>query len=188
VKNWRKTLAWACCLLLVFTICGWTANKVYKRFFIVEEKILVEEEVAHPDGSKGFYSQSRSVSIGSNAPDFTGEKANKMYREVQALLSRGEYEFAGVKELDSGAKAYLYRFTLADGEELMWATRRPPLVPEEGKGTSYRELLDLFAQGKGELLRTEKSDSGGNVYIYRITRADGTGFTFASEVPIEGKK
>jgi len=53
---------------------------------------------------------------------------------------------------------------------------------------SQQKVACILKKNKGELLRTEKSDSGGNVYIYRITRADGTGFTFASEVPIEGKK
>ena len=44
MRTWRKTLAWACCLLLIGALGGWAGQKAYKCF-IVDEEVLIKEEL-----------------------------------------------------------------------------------------------------------------------------------------------
>lgn len=175
----RKSLAWACCLLLVTAIGGWTAQKVYKSF-IVHEEVIMEEEYTNPDGSKGYYIQKSSATMGSEDPSYTEEKAQKQYSEIQDLISEDKYEFLGVKELDSGEKVYSYKFILSDGEEVAWA-RKYPFDHEGEKGTGYQEIENLIARGNGKLVEVHETDSGDKIYIYKIIRSDGTSFTFSTD-------
>ena len=186
MRSWRRTLAWAFCLLLIGAIGGWSGQNLYKTF-IVDKEVLTEETFENPDGSTGMYSQMRSVTVISDASDFTEEKAQKQYQEIQNLISEGKGELLEVKDLDSGEKCYIYKFVLSDGEEVAWASRQP-IGSEESQKISYKEIQALIAQGRGELIEEKELDSGIKVYIYKITRSDGTSFTFASDHPIELKE
>ncbi len=186
MRSWRRTLAWAFCLLLIGAIGGWAGQNLYKTF-IVDKEVLSEETYENPDGSTGMYSQIRSVIMGSDASNFTEEKAQKQYQEIRNLISEGKGELLEVKDLDSGEKCYIYKFVLSDGEEVAWGSRQP-IGSEESQKISYQEILDLIAQGKGELVEEKELDSGIKVYIYKITRSDGTSFTFGANYPIEPKE
>ncbi len=188
MSAWSKNLKWACCLLLIAVAGGWTAQKVHKSFTVSEE-VLMEEEFTNPDGSKGIYSQTRSTTISSDDPDFSKEKAQKYHQEIQDLIAKGKYQFVDVKELDSGDKVYLYKFTLSDGELFMYGTHYPLDYKGNKKvsGTSYREIKELISNGKGKLVEVKELDSGQKVYIYKITLPDGSSLTFGSDVSLEVK-
>ena len=124
MRNWKTSLAWACCLLLVAAIGGLAAQEVYKSF-IVHEEVLVEKEITNPDGTKGSYIQKSAVSMGSKDPGYSEEKAKADYNEIQDLIKEGKYELMGVEELDSGENIYTYKFILSDGEEVAWAQKHP---------------------------------------------------------------
>ena len=92
----------------------------------------------------------------------------------------------GLNEKAKDGKIYLYRFTLSDGEKMGWASPEP-LHFKEKESYSYQEVVDFIEQGRGKLIEVKKSDSGADVYIYRIVPPDGPSFTFGSDVPLETK-
>ncbi len=188
MRTWSKNLKWACCLLLIAVAGGWTAQKVHKSF-IVSEEVLMEEEFTNPDGSKGSYRQTCSTTISSDDPDFSEEKAQKYHQEIQDLIAKGKYQFIDVKELDSGEKVYLYKFTLSDGEQFAYGARSPLDNKGDKKvsGTGYREIKELIANGKGKLVEVKELNSGQKVFIYKITLPDGSSLTFGSDVSLEVK-
>ena len=102
-------------------------------------------------------------------------------------LNQSNYELLKVEDLDKQGKIYIYKLILSNGEEVAWGTRNP-IVSEENHTTSYQEMMDLFAQGKGELIEEIAIDSGLIVYLYKFTRSDGSSFTFGSDTPLEHKE
>ena len=180
---WKKKLVLACCMVMIMVISGWAANKIYKSFTVKEE--VVTEEVTTSDGNKAIYTHSKAVMMSSDDPEYTEEKAKAQYEEIQQLMKEGKYEFIGLKETKVG-KIYTYRFTLSNGEKVGWGSAEP-LHLKEKKGYSYQEAVDFIKQGRAKLIEVKKSDSGADVYIYRIVPPDGQSFTFGSDVPLETK-
>ncbi len=190
MRTWRRTLVWAACLVLIASLAGWAGQKAYKKFTVVDgDDITVSEEAfENPDGSTGMFihSQSRRVEMSSDDPRYTEEKAREQYEEIQKLVSEGKYELLEVKQTDYG-DVYIYKFKLSDGETVAWGTRKPIGSPDEDV-IKYQEIKELFAQGKVELIEEKELDSGKKMYLYKITRSDGTSFTFGSDTPLEPEK
>ncbi|MFB3895574.1 MAG: hypothetical protein ACE14V_04650 [bacterium] len=75
------------------------------------------------------YQVDTTVTFSSNSPDFTKEKALQMNKEIQELKAQGKYELIKVVENPNGKKTYIYKFKLADGEEVAWGSQTPLATP-----------------------------------------------------------
>ena len=186
MPRWKKRIAWAACALLVVSAVVFACNEVRKRFFVVHEEVLEERKTTLPDGSEMHSRVVRGVSIGSDDPDYTEEKAKQQYKEIQNLIAEGKGELLKVIESDSGEKCYVYKFILSDGEEVAWGTRRP--LGDEHKGSYLDEIDDLIAQGKGELIEVNELDSGKKIYLYRFILSDGTSLISGFDTPLKLSK
>ena len=171
MTSWKKTLAWAACLVIITAVVSWAGQKIYKKFtFIVSESDVVTE----------------SVTMSSDDPGYTEGKAREQYEEIQKLKASGKGELLEVKETDYG-KVYIYKFVLSDGEVIAWGTHRP-LGSSQSRKLGDQEILDLFAEGKGKLIEEKVLDSGEKIYLYKMTRQDGTTFMFGSDIPMKSEQ
>jgi len=100
---------------------GWGAERVYnmvaKKYF---ERATTEGpalEITTPDGKTAFMA---TVYGGSRPCDpSAAEEARQREEEVKALIAAGKYEFVkSFESSGSGGTSYVYRFKLANGEEL----------------------------------------------------------------------
>ena len=167
MKSWKKSFAWATCLILFIVVSVWAGQKIHKSFTI-------------------DVGDNKSIKMSSDAPDYTKEKAQKQYEEIQKLISGGEYNLLEIKENDYG-KTYIYKFILSDGEIVAWGTRKP-LDAHEQESISSEEILKLFAQGKVILIEEKELDTGETIYLYKVTRKDGSTLLFGSDNPLEINK
>ena len=133
----KRKIAFACCAALLLVASAWGAEKAYKKiatFFANKHESVIVDSVSlkkvMPDGSVRASGSVLSMSVGSGAEDpaFADEKARQQFEEMKELVDRGEYKFinshlSSCEPLISPSgviKTYIYKFTLANGEEFHW--------------------------------------------------------------------
>ncbi len=88
------------------------AEKVRRGFTVFEEK------GDKPDTGK-------TVQFSSDDPGFSQEQADEHWREIQALIEKGEFELSETLKEESGITIYLYRFVLSDGTRHCFGSNLP---------------------------------------------------------------
>ncbi len=88
------------------------AGKVRRQFTVFED------EGDKPDTGK-------IVTISSDDPGFSKGKADEQWREIQALIGKGQFELSETLKEESGTTTYLYRFVLSDGARLCFGSDLP---------------------------------------------------------------
>ena len=150
----KRKIAFACCAALILVATAWGAEKAYKEiasFFADEHESVIVDTVSSkkvmPDGSVRGMISSLSMSVGSGAEDpaFADENARQQFEEMKGLVDRGEYKY--VKSYSSPStslisssgvtKKYIYKFTLANGEEFNWTFICP--LEEVASWDEYRQ-------------------------------------------------
>jgi hypothetical protein len=109
--TWKRVLA-VCCAVLVLAAVGWAAQKAVQKFFVVHQEA------------------NGQVVGGSNDPNYTQDKADQHWKEIQDLIAQGKYELVKVEDLGEGKRAYCYRFVLSNGETVGFARSEP--LPDVG--------------------------------------------------------
>ena len=115
-----RRFAWAAVIALAVLSMGMGAREIYKHF-------IVYREVTNP--SPGVV-QMRVVTVTINELDATQEEAETKYREIQDLISRGEYKLMNMKLLPTGEMVYTYRLALSDGTITAYGTHVPLEKPD----------------------------------------------------------
>jgi len=133
----KRKIAFACCAALFLVAAAWGAEEAYKKiasFFADEHESVIVDTVSSkelmPDGSVRAMISSLSMSIGSGAEDpvFADEKARHQFEEMKKLVDRGKYKLinsylspcTSLISPSGVTKKYIYKFTLANGEEFNW--------------------------------------------------------------------
>jgi anti-sigma28 factor (negative regulator of flagellin synthesis) len=184
VKTTRKRLLVACCVVgciaILLAAGGWTANQVYTRSFVVEESQGEVTTVVNPDGSVMSTSTSRSVSVGSNDPEFTEGEAQRRWAPMKQAIEQGNYTLVKQEEIEPGLTVYTYRVVLEDGSTRSFATNKPLDEPEEDPHRRLERIRQAIDQGKYTLVKEEEIEPELTVYTYHVVLEDGSTRSYAT--------
>ncbi len=133
----KRKSAFALCAALRLVATALGTEESYKKlasFFANKHESVIVDSVSlkkvMPDGSVRMSRSVLSVSVGSGAEDpaFADEKTRQQFEEMKKLVDRGEYKFINsylspctpLISPSGVTKTYIYKFTLANGEEFHW--------------------------------------------------------------------
>lgn len=111
----------ACVVALLMAASGWGAQRLYLRYYFVEE--WMEDARAMPDGS--VERGSAATVMVTDDPMMTQEAANQTWRELREAIGAGEYFLLDIQEVANGQWLYIYALPTANGGFAKFGTPKP---------------------------------------------------------------